>query len=146
MHDAPETPRAAEGTESTVSTTAPSTVWDELEDLKSRIHRLELTGKLPATSGAAMSHASNERPATATTTVTTMSSSPKRGRGNSISPVEPVAAEGIAGADFGRDHTGAAPERRGAEEPHQADTAKVARVRHQTHRLAPLQMGYDLAL
>ncbi|KAF4625693.1 hypothetical protein G7Y89_g12474 [Cudoniella acicularis] len=91
MHDAPtpETPRAADGTESTVSTTAPSTVWDELEDLKSRIHRLELTGKLPATSGAAISRASNERPPTATTTVTTMSTSPKqRGRGNSISPIE----------------------------------------------------------
>ncbi len=91
MHEASETPRAAEGTESTVSTTAPSTVWDELEDLKSRIHRLELTGKLPPTSGAAISRASHDRPATATTTVTTMSSSPKqRGRGNSISPVEPV--------------------------------------------------------
>ncbi|KAH7360779.1 hypothetical protein BKA65DRAFT_192367 [Rhexocercosporidium sp. MPI-PUGE-AT-0058] len=90
MHEAPETPRAAEGTESTVSTTAPSTVWDELEDLKSRIHRLELTGKLPPTSGAAMSRASHDRPPTATTTVTTMSSSPKqRGRNNSISPVEP---------------------------------------------------------
>ncbi|PVH87049.1 hypothetical protein DL98DRAFT_640810 [Cadophora sp. DSE1049] len=89
MHEVPETPRAAEGTESTVSTTAPSTVWDELEDLKSRIHRLELTGKLPPTSGAAMSRASHDRPPTATTTVTTMSSSPKqRGRGNSISPVE----------------------------------------------------------
>jgi hypothetical protein len=93
MPDAPETLRAAEGTESTVSTTAPSTVWDELEDLKSRIHRLELTGKLPPTSGAAMSRASNDRPPTATTTVTTMSSSPKRGRGNSISPIEPVTAD-----------------------------------------------------
>jgi hypothetical protein len=90
VHDTPETPRVAEGTESTVSTTAPSTVWDELEDLKSRIHRLELTGKLPATSGAAISRASNERPPTATTTVTTMSSSPKRGRGNSISPIDSV--------------------------------------------------------
>jgi hypothetical protein len=97
MHDTPETPRAAEGTESTVSTTAPSTVWDELEDLKSRIHRLELTGKLPATSGAAVSHASNERPPTATTTVTTMSSSPKRGRGNSISPTEAVSADASPG-------------------------------------------------
>ncbi|KAH6682047.1 hypothetical protein B0J14DRAFT_469896 [Halenospora varia] len=91
VHDAPipETPRAAEGTESSVSTTAPSTVWDELEDLKSRIHRLELTGKLPATSGAAISRASNDRPPTATTTVTTMSTSPRqRGRGNSVSPIE----------------------------------------------------------
>ena len=60
--------------------------------------------------------------------------------------VEPVPAEGVAGADLGRDRTGAAPERRGEEEPRQADTAKAARVRHQTHRLAPMQMGYDLAL
>ncbi|EFQ98075.1 hypothetical protein MGYG_01112 [Nannizzia gypsea CBS 118893] len=36
-----------DGTESTMSTTAPSTVWDELDDLKSRIRKLELTGKLP---------------------------------------------------------------------------------------------------
>jgi hypothetical protein len=81
-------PRAVDGTESTVSTTAASTVWDELEDLKSRIHRLELTGKLPATSGAAISRASNERPPTATTTVTTLSSSPKRARNSSLSPTE----------------------------------------------------------
>lgn len=67
-----------EGTESTASTTAPSTVWDELDDLKSRIHRLELTGKLPSTSGAAVSRLAEDRPATATTTVTTMSLSPKR--------------------------------------------------------------------
>jgi hypothetical protein len=67
-----------EGTESTTSTTAPSTVWDELDDLKSRIHRLELTGKLPSTSGAAVSRMSENRPATATTTDTTASLSPKR--------------------------------------------------------------------
>lgn len=89
IQEGPEVlPRATDGTESTVSTTAASTVWDELEDLKSRIHRLELTGKLPATSGAAMSRASNDRPPTATTTVTTVSSSPKRVRNNSISPTE----------------------------------------------------------
>lgn len=86
-----ETPRAeahqdaghgVEGTESTAtaSTNAPSTVWDELDDLKSRIHRLELTGKLPATSGAAMSRAQDERPPTATNT--TMSTSPKRTSGS----------------------------------------------------------------
>lgn len=96
VQEAPETQRATEGTESSVSTTAPSTVWDELEDLKSRINRLELTGKLPATSGAAISRASHDRPPTATTTVTTMSSSPKRGGENSVSPddsngVEPQA-------------------------------------------------------
>ncbi|PQE02952.1 lpxtg-motif cell wall anchor domain-containing protein [Rutstroemia sp. NJR-2017a BVV2] len=92
-NDTPDTHRTTEGTESSVSTTAPSTVWDELDDLKSRIHRLELTGKLPTTSGAAVSRASNERPPTATTTETTMSTSPKRGRGNSISPSEPAAVE-----------------------------------------------------
>ncbi|EXJ95909.1 hypothetical protein A1O1_01034 [Capronia coronata CBS 617.96] len=63
-------------TESTISTTAPSTVWDELDDLKSRIRKLELTGKLPPSSAAAMNNA--ERPKTATTAATTMSSSPKQ--------------------------------------------------------------------
>ncbi|KAK7941206.1 uncharacterized protein PG986_013593 [Apiospora aurea] len=66
-------------TESSTSTAAPSTVWDELDELKSRIHRLELTGKIPPTSGAAMSRASDDRPPTATTNATTMSASPKRG-------------------------------------------------------------------
>ncbi|GKT43996.1 uncharacterized protein ColSpa_04177 [Colletotrichum spaethianum] len=77
-----DTSHGVEGTESTAtaSTNAPSTVWDELDDLKSRIHRLELTGKLPATSGAAMSRASDERPPTATNT--TMSTSPKRTPGS----------------------------------------------------------------
>jgi hypothetical protein len=91
MNDSPETtdtPRLAEGTESTASTTAPSTVWDELDDLKSRIRKLELTGKLPPTSGAAMSHVSGERPPTATTTITTVSTSPRRGRGISTSPID----------------------------------------------------------
>ncbi|KAJ0292443.1 hypothetical protein CBS470a_002748 [Colletotrichum nupharicola] len=60
-----------EGTEltTTASTTEPSTVWDELDDLKSRIHRLEMTGKLPKISGAVMSRTSDERPPTATNTV-----------------------------------------------------------------------------
>ncbi|TDZ39745.1 hypothetical protein CTRI78_v010452 [Colletotrichum trifolii] len=77
-----EIANGAEGTESTAtaSTTAPSTVWDELDDLKSRIHRLELTGKIPATSRAAMSRASEDRPPTATNT--TMSTSPKRTSGS----------------------------------------------------------------
>ncbi|KAG7137133.1 hypothetical protein HYQ45_018871 [Verticillium longisporum] len=69
-----------EGTESTASTTAPSTVWDELDDLKSRIHRLELTGKLPSTSSAAIHKVLDERPATATNT--TVSTSPKHNNGN----------------------------------------------------------------
>ena len=80
------TPRA-EDTESTVSTTAPSTVWDELEDVKSRLRKLELDGKMPPSSEAAISKATGERPRTATTTVTTMSPSPKRDRaGHPTSP------------------------------------------------------------
>jgi hypothetical protein len=80
-----QNPPRVEGTDSTLSTTAPSTVWDELDELKSRIRKLELTGKLPSSSAAAMSTV--ERPQTATTTVTTMSSSPKRGKA-STSPME----------------------------------------------------------
>ena len=80
-----QTPHA-EGTESTVSTTAPSTVWDELEDMKSRIRKLEITGKLPASSNAAMSNTIHERPPTATTTMTTNSSSPRRHHLKGISP------------------------------------------------------------
>ncbi|KAI1957349.1 hypothetical protein LOZ58_005719 [Ophidiomyces ophidiicola] len=83
--DGPDRPKY-DGTESTLSTTAPSTVWDELDDLKSRIRKLELTGKLPASSAAAMSSVSMERPRTATTMVTTISSSPKHGRKTSASP------------------------------------------------------------
>ena len=79
------TPRA-EGTESSASTTAPSTVWDELDDMKSRIRKLELTGKLPQSSGAAMSNVFGDRPPTATTTVTTVSSSPKNRRDKTVSP------------------------------------------------------------
>lgn len=77
-------------TESTISTTAPSTVWDELDDLKSRIKKLELTGKLPPSSAAAM--VSSERPRTATTQATTMSSSPKH---KTTVPALPSAIEGI---------------------------------------------------
>ncbi|KAI9837957.1 MAG: hypothetical protein M1819_006111 [Sarea resinae] len=71
-----ELSQVADGTESTISTTAPSTVWDELAEMKSRIEMLEQIKP------------SGERPRTATTTVTTMSSSPKRLRGNSVSPSE----------------------------------------------------------
>lgn len=76
----------ATGTESTVSTTAPSTVWDELDELKSRMRKLELTGTIPKSSNAAMSKVMNERPPTATTTVTTISTSPKRHHIGSLSP------------------------------------------------------------
>ena len=64
----------------------------------------------------------------------------------SVLVVEPVPAEGLAGAGRGGDRTNAAAERRGAEMPYQADAPKTTRVGHQTHRAAPLQMGLDLAL
>ncbi|KAK1751729.1 hypothetical protein QBC47DRAFT_364084 [Echria macrotheca] len=83
---------AVEGTESSASTAAPSTVWDELDDLKSRIHRLELTGKAPSTSGAAMSRVSDDRPPTATTNATTMSASPKRGTGAAVAQPDATSA------------------------------------------------------
>ncbi|OAQ99925.1 hypothetical protein LLEC1_03741 [Akanthomyces lecanii] len=66
-----------DGTESTTSTTAPSTVWDELDELKWRLSRLE-TVKPPAISGAAVTKTSEERPVTANTIATTASISPKR--------------------------------------------------------------------
>ncbi|KAI3336393.1 hypothetical protein HD806DRAFT_4091 [Xylariaceae sp. AK1471] len=88
-HDAqPNEPIQVEGTDSTTSTAAPSTVWDELEELKSRIHRLELTGKLPPTSSAAISRASDERPPTAHTNATTLSASPKRGASSVVQSTE----------------------------------------------------------
>jgi len=72
-----------------VLSTAQSTVWDELHGLKSRIKRLESTGRLPPSSEAAIAAVAGERPQTATTTTTTMSSSsPKRSAGGpSISPI-----------------------------------------------------------
>ena len=73
-------------TESTLSTNAPSTVWDELDDLKARIRKIELTGNLPTTSNAAMSTVYRERPATATTTVTAHSTSPKHRQKANTSP------------------------------------------------------------
>jgi hypothetical protein len=55
-------------------------MWDELDELKSRMKRLEAGGKIPATSSAAIAQASAERPRTANTTATTVSSSPKQQR------------------------------------------------------------------
>lgn len=62
------------------SQTESSGVWDELDELKSRIKQLELGGKRPLTSGAAVSGGSSERPRTATTAPTTIDSSPKQER------------------------------------------------------------------
>ncbi|EKV07865.1 hypothetical protein PDIG_62060 [Penicillium digitatum PHI26] len=95
----------ADGTESTLSTTAPSTVWDELDDLKDRIKKLEMTGKLPPSSSAAMYTPTNERPRTANTATTTLSSPPKQRRKVSDStaetehsPVHPILQSALAKA------------------------------------------------
>lgn len=95
----------ADGTESTLSTTAPSTVWDELDDLKDRIKKLELTGKLPPSSSAAMYTPTDERPRTANTAITALSSSPKNHRKASVSatdtehsPVHPILQSALAKA------------------------------------------------
>ena len=82
------------GSASTVSTAAASSVWDELDDLKSRIRRLEVTGHIPAAGGA--SNSSGDRPRTATTTVTTVSSSPRHKVGHAVaaSPIHPTAFGG----------------------------------------------------
>lgn len=75
-------------TESIDSANAPSTVWDELDDLKSRIRSLEIGGKAPSPSAATAANQSFERPRTATTAPTTISSSPKHARKQSSLPTE----------------------------------------------------------
>jgi hypothetical protein len=77
-----EAKRSAAESDSVDSQTAPSTVWDELDDLKSRIKKLELTGKIPPTSSAALvsGGSGSDRPRTATTAPTTIDSSPKQQR------------------------------------------------------------------
>jgi hypothetical protein len=93
----PQTPRGepayeaasrADGTESHGSTGPATSVWDELDELKTRIRKIELGGKIPATSGAAMSQAVADRPRTANTSATTVSSSPNQQRKTNISPPE----------------------------------------------------------
>ncbi|EPS39550.1 hypothetical protein H072_6605 [Dactylellina haptotyla CBS 200.50] len=64
------------------STISSGTVWDELDELKMRIKRLELTGTLPPASslsgvGSGISNSSGDRPRTGTTAATTVSSSPR---------------------------------------------------------------------
>jgi hypothetical protein len=63
--------------ESVVSTVQ-SNVWDEMQELKSHVNRIENRGYASNVAG---SNGSGERPRTATTTVTTISSSPKVGLG-----------------------------------------------------------------
>lgn len=59
-----------------IVSTVQSNVWDDMQDLKSHAGRLENRAYVH---GAAGSNGSGERPRTATTTVTTISSSPKVG-------------------------------------------------------------------
>jgi hypothetical protein len=69
-----------DGTESLDSTGPAASVWDELDELKSRIRRIELGGKIPTTSAAIVNNATADRPRTANTSITTVSSSPKNQR------------------------------------------------------------------
>jgi SRSO17 transposase len=59
-----------------------------------------------------------------------------------VTPIEGQAA----GEGGQKDHMGAAPKRRGSEEPHQANSASAARTRHQAHRTRKVSLGRDLAL
>lgn len=98
MRNEPKTPQAEprhegsshhDGTESHGSTGPAASVWDELDELKTRIKKIELGGsKTPATSNAAVAQASAERPRTANTSATTVSSSPHQQRKPSASPSE----------------------------------------------------------
>lgn len=84
-HEAP----SQHETESQGSTGPAASVWDELDELKNRIKKIELSGgKTPATSNAAVAQASAERPRTANTAATTVSSSPHQLRKPSGSPSE----------------------------------------------------------
>ncbi|PVH97577.1 hypothetical protein DM02DRAFT_616451 [Periconia macrospinosa] len=78
----------ADGTESHGSTGPATSVWDELDELKSRIRRIEMGGKIPATSSAVISQATADRPRTANTSTTTVSSSPNQKRKPNPSPSE----------------------------------------------------------
>jgi hypothetical protein len=78
----------ADGTESHGSTGPAASVWDELDELKSRIRKIEMGGKIPPTSGAIVSQASADRPRTANTSATTVSSSPNQQRKSNPSPSE----------------------------------------------------------
>jgi SRSO17 transposase len=68
------------------------------------------------------------------------------GGADSILVVEPEAAAGVGEANLREDRAGAAPQRRCAAMPHQADTSSAARSRHQAHRSPSLSMGLNLAL
>ena len=77
--------------ESSAESEADDTVWDELDDLKSRIKKLEHTGKAPPTFGHTHSNESSDRPRTATTAPTTIGSSPKHAKQEKHPQIEPAA-------------------------------------------------------
>ncbi|KAF1958270.1 hypothetical protein CC80DRAFT_469186 [Byssothecium circinans] len=83
-----ETAPRVEGTESHGSTGPATSVWDELDELKTRIRRIEMGGKIPATASAVISQATADRPRTANTSVTTVSSSPNQQKKAAPSPSE----------------------------------------------------------
>lgn len=83
-----ETLSRPDGTESHGSTGPAVSVWDELDELKTRIRRIEMGGKIPSTSSAIISQATAERPRTANTSATTVSSSPNQQRKSNPSPSE----------------------------------------------------------
>ena len=66
-----------------VVSTVQSAVWDEMPDPKSHLHRLDQSRTFRS-SGGTGSNGSGERPRTATTTVTTVSSSPKVALGSKL--------------------------------------------------------------
>ncbi|KAK8153625.1 hypothetical protein IWX90DRAFT_418794 [Phyllosticta citrichinensis] len=98
----PEKQATNDGSDSLESTTAVSTIWDELDDLKSRIKKMELTGRIPPSSGAAMMNGveSVSRPRTATTQATSVILSPKQAKRSAAgaSPPETTVSGAVAGA------------------------------------------------
>lgn len=97
-----------------VDSDAADTVWDELDDLKSRIKKLEVTGKLPPTSATALTTEQSDRPRTATTAPTTIDSSPKHEKQDQSeanvdqdslpAPPKPYAGHVVGGPDVASIH------------------------------------------
>ena len=68
------------------------------------------------------------------------------GRVDPVLVVEPEPSEGVVGTDVRGDRASATSERHGAAVPHQANASTATRSGHQTHRVASLSMGLNLAL
>lgn len=93
-------PRNSQADSGSVESETADTVWDELDELKSRIKKLELTGKMPSTSGAAVSGEFSDRPRTATTAPTTIDSSPRHDKPEKKPTVEVEPADQVGTQDF----------------------------------------------